>query len=242
MRLDKILAQSGLGSRSEVRQFIRSGQITINGLTVRDPGYSEENLEQQTICLAGNPVLYHRHKHLMMNKPAGLITAHQDNRHETIMALVPEIWINRGISPVGRLDRDTTGLLLLTTDGVLNHRLTSPRWEIWKTYQIVFSGEPLQECDVTRFKTGLTLSPAEQFRPARLTIIDHQSAELSIQEGKFHQVKRMFRAINRTVIQLHRIRIGPLRLDDSLEEGQIRELTDSEISALYEQVQLTGQD
>ncbi len=240
MRLDRLLSQSGHGSRSQVRHIIRSGRVSLGGQLLSDPGFLLDDEAMNQVRLDGQPVVFHRHLHLMMNKEAGLVTAHRDARHVTVVSQLPDHWKNRRLSPVGRLDRDTTGLLLLTTDGQLNHRLTSPRWQVWKTYQVQYSGPLLQQEAVDRFEAGLVLSAQQQLLPARLTVLAGHQALLSLQEGKFHQVKRMFEALGRQVIRLHRTQLGPLALDPNLAAGHYRSLSPSEVAALYAAVALNG--
>lgn len=238
MRLDRILSNSGYGTRSDVRQMIRNGRVSVAGITARDPGQAVSQQEMTAILLDGQKLAVRLHRHLMLYKPAGLITAMDDPHLPTIADLIPSAWKNSGITPVGRLDRDATGLLLLTNDGTLNHRLASPRWGVWKTYRVTYSGSPLGDTESRLFATGLILPDGQHCRPAILTLLPDNAADLAIHEGKFHQVKNMVQAVGRKVITLHRTTFGPLQLDESISPGGSRELTPAEAEALYKAVQI----
>lgn len=238
MRLDRILANSGYGSRSDIRQMIRDGRLSVGGIPIRDPGWSVPPQLIEAILLDGQTVSVRLHTHLMLNKPAGLVTALDDPRLPTIADLIPAAWQNSSIAPVGRLDRDATGLLLLTDDGTLNHRLASPRWGIWKTYRITYSGPALGDQECRLFAAGLALPDGQRCRPAILTRLPDNTADLAIHEGKFHQVKRMIKAVDREVVSLHRTAFGPLLLDDALPAGDCRLLTPDETAALYQAAEL----
>ena len=171
----------------------------------------------------------------MLHKPAGLLTAARDRKQPTVMDMLPEAYAAMGCMPVGRLDKDTTGLLLLTTDGELNHRLLSPKRHVWKTYEAEVDG-PLNQTDVEAFAAGVPLSDFTAL-PAEMEILSSGPllavARVRVHEGKFHQIKRMFEARERTVLRLTRLSFGPLALDPMLEPGEWRELTEAEIAALY---------
>lgn len=238
-RLDRVLAHLGLGSRTEMKQLIRRGRIAVNGVTAEDPGQHVDP-EADTILYDGEPVTYRRHFHVLFHKPGGYITAVDDPRKPTIMDVLPEPYHHRGIFPVGRLDKDTEGLLLLTTDGELAHRLLSPRWHVDKCY-FVRVDRPLDpEADPQAFAEGVLLTD-DNYRclPARLTILSPCEAEVVIQEGKYHQVKRMFGARGKRVVYLKRLQFGPLALGD-LPLGDARHLTEAEVSALYAAVSLAS--
>jgi len=236
MRLDRYLANAGHGSRSEVKDFIRRGLVRVDGQIIRDSGYAVREDGSQQVEVSGQTVILQRQVHLMLNKPAGLITAMEDPQHRTVAELIPSRWQSAGLFPVGRLDRDATGLLILTNDGTLCHRLASPRWQVWKTYRVMVDGRPFSEDERPVFKAGLRLSDGQICRPAELTILGDTHALLTIHEGKFHQVKRMMLSTGRQVIALHRLSVGPLQLDEKLAPGECRELTDKEIKALYDLV------
>lgn len=234
MRLDRWLVTLGVGSRSQVQKLIRQGAVTVGGAPVTDPACA---------CDTCAPLTLHRQpldgrlvRHVMLHKPAGLLTAARDKKQPTVMDLLPEAYAAIGCMPVGRLDKDTTGLLLLTCDGELNHRLLAPARHVDKTYLARVDG-PLTAEDVSAFANGLHLSDFDA-KPATLEILEPTLARVTVQEGKFHQVKRMFAAIGREVTQLHRETFGSLRLDEGLSPGQWRELTDDELRSLYADAQM----
>ena len=231
MRLDRWLATLSVGSRSEVKQWIRGGQAAVNGRIILDPALSFET-EQDRLALNGKELDGRVVRHVMLYKPAGILTAARDARQPTVMDLLPPVYQGIGCMPVGRLDKDTTGLLLLTCDGELNHRLLSPGRHVEKRYRALVEGE-LEEKDVEAFAAGMDLGDFTA-QPAKLTILRPSLAEVIIAEGKFHQVKRMFAAVGHEVLELHRCAFGPLELDPALQEGQWRELTAEEEKALRE--------
>ena len=231
MRLDRWLAALSVGSRSQVKQWIRGGQAAVNGRVILDPALSFET-EQDSLFLNGQELDGRVMRHVMMYKPAGLLTAARDTKQPTVMDLLPPVYRGIGCMPVGRLDKDTTGLLLLTCDGELNHRLLSPARHVEKRYRALVEGT-LEEKDIGIFAAGMDLGDFTA-QPAKLTILGPSLAEVVIAEGKFHQVKRMFSAIGHEVLELHRRSFGPLELDPSLAEGQWRELTADEEKALRE--------
>lgn len=234
MRLDRWLVTLGVGSRSQVQKLIRQGAVTVDGMPVTDPGGSCDT--SASLTLHRQPLDGRLVRHVMLNKPAGLLTAARDKKQPTVMNLLPDTYTAIGCMPVGRLDKDTTGLLLLTCDGELNHRLLSPARHVDKTY-LAHVNAPLTEQDVSAFAQGLHLSDFDA-RPARLEILAPCLGRVTVQEGKFHQVKRMFAAVGREVTQLHRETFGSLRLDESLPQGQWRELTDDELHGLYADAQM----
>ena len=229
MRLDRWLATLAAGSRSEVKQWIRGGQAAVNGQAVSDPARSFDP-EKDTLSLNGAVLDGRVCRHVMLHKPKGLLTAARDAKQPTVMDLLPPVYRSIGCMPVGRLDKDTTGLLILTTDGEMNHRLLSPGRHVDKRYRALVEGEP-DEKDAEAFAAGMDLGDFTA-QPAKLTIIGPSLAEVVISEGKFHQVKRMFSAVGHEVIELHRCAFGPLELDPALKEGQWRELTADELKAL----------
>jgi len=231
MRLDRWLATVSAGSRSEVKQWIRGGQAAVNGRVIRDPALSFET-ERDSIALNGKPLDGRVVRHVMLHKPAGLLTAARDAKQPTVMDLLPPVYRSIGCMPVGRLDKDTTGLLLLTCDGELNHRLLSPGRHVDKRYRALVEGK-LDEEDAEAFAAGIDLGDFTT-QPARLTILEPSLAEVVIAEGKFHQVKRMFAAVGHEVLELHRSAFGPLELDPALQAGQWRELTAEELLLLQQ--------
>ena len=235
LRLDRWLVTLGVGSRSEMQKLIRKGGVKVNGVMVKDPGAQvDENAAQLTVN--GAPVDGRLVRHVMLHKPAGLLTAARDKKQPTVMDLLPDVYAAIGCMPVGRLDKDTTGLLFLTTDGELNHRLLSPGRHVDKTYLAEVDG-PLDDTHVAAFAEGLHLSDFDA-QPAKLEIIAAQIGRVTVHEGKFHQIKRMFSAVGREVTKLHRETFGSLVLDPNLPEGQWRELTEDELSALYNDAQM----
>ena len=234
IRLDRWLVTLGLGSRSQVQKRIRAGEVTVDGRPVTDPG--QPCPETAALALNGAALDSRLQRHVMLHKPAGILTAARDRRQPTVMDLLPASFAPLGCMPVGRLDKDTTGLLLLTTDGELAHRLLAPGRHVDKVYRAVVDG-PLGERERQMFARGLDLGDFTS-QPAEMEILacaaDRAEARLTIHEGKFHQVKRMFEAVDRHVTELHRETFGPLRLDDGLAAGSWRDLTREELSALYQ--------
>lgn len=235
MRLDRWLTTLGEGSRSQLQKTIRQGKVTVDGRVITDPGYGCET-DTAVLCLNGQVLDGRLQRHVLLNKPSGLLTAARDKKQPTIMDLLPPVYASIGCMPVGRLDKDTTGLLFLTTDGELNHRLLSPTRHVDKVYRATVDG-PLTEADVAAFAAGLKLSDFDAL-PAKLEILSSTATEavalVTVQEGKFHQVKRMFSAVGREVTALRRLSFGPLKLDPALEEGAWRELTEDEMRSLYQ--------
>ena len=229
-RIDKLLALTGIG-RSEAKKLISSGRVAINGVVTRDSGAKST---PEALTLDGNPLFIETEVYLMIHKPAGVVTATEDKRFPTVVSLLPEKYQRRKIGPVGRLDRDVTGLVLLTTNGELAHRLISPKWKAEKTYRAVCEGR-LTDADIAAFASGMELSDFTA-KPAKLEIIaaddETSTADATLTEGKFHQVKRMFAAVGHPLTKLHRTRIGCVTLDDSLAEGDFRPLTEAEIAGL----------
>lgn len=235
LRLDRWLVTLGVGSRSEVQKLVKKGGVQVNHTPVRDPGQQVDETAA-VLTVSGQPLDGRLTRHVMLHKPAGLLTAARDRKQPTVMDLLPEVYSAIGCMPVGRLDKDTTGLLLLTTDGELNHRLLSPGRHVDKTYLAQVDG-PLDESHVAAFAAGLHLSDFDA-QPALLEIVGPQTGRVTVHEGKFHQIKRMFSAVGREVTQLHRETFGSLRLDPALPEGEWRELTNAELAALYQDAQM----
>jgi len=239
MRLDKALSDSGHGTRSEVRDLVRAGRVRVDGAVVRDPAFQLPEGAAERIEVDGEATRVRRFLHLMLHKPAGYLTALEDARQHTVAELIPPALATRGLAPVGRLDLDTTGLLLLTNDGTLGHRLANPKWHVDKVYHAwTEDGEPFDAHDVEAFADGLVLGDGTPCQPAALEILGPAEARLTLREGKFHQVKRMMQSTGRTVVRLHRESVGPLVLDASLPPGAVRELTDEEAALLYKAASL----
>lgn len=232
-RLDKVLAHLGLGTRKEVRALVKSGAVTINGLPATDPGLHVHAAESR-IEVQGRLLTYQCHYYIMLNKPAGVVSATEDRRDRTVLDLLPKDLRRPGLFPVGRLDRDTEGLLLLTDDGELAHRLLAPKKHVDKTYLARVEGV-LATADTEAFAAGVVLEDGSRTLPARLLPLrtgPESVAEVTIQEGKFHQVKRMFEALGKRVVYLKRLRMGPLDLNPSLLPGEARALLPEEVRAL----------
>ncbi|MBU9721061.1 MULTISPECIES: pseudouridine synthase [Bacillaceae] len=235
MRVDKLLANMGYGSRKEVKKLLKSGALNVNKEVVKD-GKVHVNTEDDEIEIFGELIEYRDYIYIMMNKPKGVISATEDNNERTVVDLLePEDALFEPF-PVGRLDKDTTGLMLLTNDGKLTHQLTSPKKKVDKRYRVHIDA-PLTVADEEALKEGVELDDGYVTKPAKLSYPNEESKTvilLTITEGKFHQVKRMFKARGRKVVALKRERIGSLLLDPSLEPGTYRELTDEELHLLYE--------
>lgn len=231
-RLDKVLANTGKGTRKEVKQLVKQRIVTVDGVVATDPGMHVIP-EQQLIEINGEPLLFKRWVFVMLNKPAGVISATEDALHETVVDLLPDEWRHK-VHPVGRLDIDTEGLLLLTNDGQLSHSLLSPKKKVDKEYFARIEGRVTDE-HIVAFKQGVTLDDGYETMPATLEILqsgDISEIHVTIMEGKYHQVKRMFAAFDLKVVYLKRVRMGPLLLDESLELGEFRELTEEELNSL----------
>ncbi len=233
-RLDKVLSNLGYGSRKEIKQAIKKGLIEVNGELVKDNGMQVDP-ETDKIVVNGEEIFYRKYIYLMMNKPDGVVSATVDNRDETVIDLLEVEHQVFNPFPVGRLDKDTVGLLLLTNDGELNHRLISPKWKVDKVYYAKID-KKVTEDDVKKFKNGITLDDGYVCKEAKLEILEatEEGSEvmITIQEGKYHQVKRMFEAVGKNVVYLQRVEFGTLKLDEDLEEGEYRELTEEEINIL----------
>lgn len=233
MRMDKLLANLGFGSRKEVKQLLKTGVVRVNDRVVKD-AKQHVDPNQETITLNGEVLHYKKNIYLMMNKPPGVISATEDEECETVIDLLTAEDQVFEPFPVGRLDKDTEGLLLITNDGKLAHQLLSPKKHVPKLYFAVIDGE-VTENDRNAFQNGVTLDDGYQTKPGELKIIKsgmYSDIELTITEGKFHQVKRMFEAVGKRVVYLKRISMGPLLLDESLELGEYRELTEEELVLL----------
>ena len=233
-RIDKILSNLGYGTRKDLKKIVKNGMVQVNGITIKDSAMKVDP-EKDKIVINGEEIFYREFIYLMMNKPAGVISATFDNKDETVIDLLEVEHQVFEPFPVGRLDKDTVGLLLLTNDGDLNHRLISPKWKVDKVYFAKIDQKVTEE-DIEKFKHGITLDDGYRCKEA---ILEMQKASeegseivLTIQEGKFHQVKRMFEAVGKKVTYLKRIEFGTLPLDEDLEEGEYRELTEEEIAIL----------
>ncbi|WP_374286828.1 pseudouridine synthase [Lactococcus sp.] len=240
MRLDKFLAEAGLGSRSEVKVLLKKGKVTVAGLVIKD-GRFQVDKNSTEVAFEGEPLIYQEYYYYLLNKPQGVVSATKDNLDSTVVDLLAAEDFRSDIFPVGRLDKNTEGLLILTNDGALGHDLTQPKKHVEKEYFAHIDGEVTAEI-VQKFADGLTLKNGEKVKPGEVFVektmeSKTQSGMMSeiriiIHEGKFHQVKRMFEAVGMYVLYLKRIRMGNLQLDADLSLGQYRTLTENEIESL----------
>ena len=237
MRLDKLLSMMGEGTRAAVREIIRAGRVTVDGVPARDAGM-QVDASLRRVCVGGRALEYKRVRHVMMNKPQNTLTAARDKKQRTVMDLLPPLYTAMGCMPAGRLDKDTEGLLIITSDGQLAHRIISPKKDVTKVYFARVDGT-LDESDIAAFAAGLHIKDGDgefDAKPAGLEILgtDGVCSEVRVRvsEGKYHQVKRMLASRGAPVAYLRREQIGALRLDPALAPGQWRELTDEEAALL----------
>ncbi len=238
MRLDRFLSKTGFGSRKDVKEIIKKGRATLNGHIVRSPKMALDPYGDE-VRVDGHLVEYQEFYYLMMNKPAGVISATEDLRQQTVLDLLPDFYRPLNLFPLGRLDKDTEGLLILSNDGKLAHRLLSPKKRVPKVYYAVIDGEVVHE-DISIFRRGIRLEEDFTTLPAELEIIRSGTpshVKVTIYEGKFHQVKRMFQAVGKKVIYLKRVAMGNLSLDESIAPGEARELSEEEINCLRNSVE-----
>ena len=230
-RLDKVLAGTGRWSRREVKLLVRQGLVQLNGAAAVS---AEEKCDPETavITVNGETVVLRRFTYVLLHKPGGVLTATEDRRQETVMELLPQELRRVGLAPVGRLDKDTEGLLLLTNDGELTHRLLSPKYHVDKRYFARVDGH-LTAAHAEAFAKGMTLGDGLKCLPARLEILPDNGCIVTVREGKFHQVKRMLASCGAPVVYLKRLSMGPLVLGDELGRGEHRMLRDEEVAALY---------
>ena len=232
-RLDKLLSKMGYGTRKEIKGIVKKGWVLVNQNVVKDSSRHVDPY-QDKIIVNGEELIYREYIYIMMNKPQGVISASFDPGIETVVDLLPEKYQIYDPFPIGRLDKDTEGLLLISNDGKLSHELLSPKKHIPKTYFAIVDGK-VDEEDVARFNEGVVLEDGYKTLPGQLRILksgELSEIELTIYEGKFHQVKRMFLAVGKTVTYLKRISMGNLKLDENLELGEFRELTEEELDIL----------
>lgn len=230
MRLDKYISSLTGMSRKDVKAALSRGRISVDDMPARDPAM-QLNERSARVKLDGSVLTFKRHTHIMMNKPAGVLTATEDRAQKTVLDILPDDMRVRDLGPIGRLDKDTTGLLLLSTDGQLAHRLISPRHHVDKEYIARVDGA-LDASDISAFADGIELADFTAL-PAELEIIEPSLARVILREGKYHQVKRMLASRGKPVIELKRVRMGAITLDTSLAPGQARELTPDEARELY---------
>ena len=231
-RIDKIISSQGQYSRSEVKKLIKGGRITLNGRVLKS---SDEKAgpDSCVIAIDGKPLGYKKHIYIMLNKPQGVVSATDDRDHKTVIDLVPKELKRAGLFPAGRLDGDTVGFVLITDDGDFAHRILSPKNHIMKTYHATLQ-RPVTQADIDAFRNGIELKDGTLCLEAQVKPLDSDEpmAEIKICEGKYHQVKRMFAALGNKVVYLKRVKMGELCLDESLKEGQCREITAEELELI----------
>lgn len=236
MRLDKLLANMGFGTRKTVKTLLKAKEVTVNGRVIKD-GKSQVDPDKDKVVVAGEAVEYQEFVYFMLHKPQGVVSATNDNLHKTVIDLLAPKDQVLDPFPVGRLDKDTEGLLLLTNDGTLAHNLLSPKKHVDKCYKATINGI-VNEQDIVAFKNGITLNDGFNCQSAELDILsidvdaEQSIIQVTIHEGKFHQVKRMFEAVGKSVTYLKRLSMGNLKLDETLEIGKYRQLTEEELSSL----------
>lgn len=230
-RIDKIISSQFNMSRSIARKVIRYGRVTVSGQIVRDPAFAVDPASSD-IEFRGQALNFKEHIYLLLNKPKGVLSASEDKTRQTVVDLVPEELRRNGLFPVGRLDRDTTGLLIITDDGDFTHRVLSPKKNIFKTYRVTLDGNVTEDM-IKAFEKGVTLADGTLCRPARLRPLSENVAEIQISEGRYHQIKRMFGTVGLGVNELERTGLGGLHLPENLGYGQCRELSKEELDAIF---------
>ncbi len=228
-RIDKIIASQGLYSRSDVKYLVSRKRVAIDGEVVRSSSQKADP-EKNVITIDGKPLTVKKQIYLMLHKPKGYVSATEDKEHQTVLALVPPEWKGRDLFPAGRLDKDTTGLMIITDDGVLAHNILSPRKHVQKVYGVELD-IPVTEEMQKGFAAGVELNDG-LCKEAKLVITGEKTAEVTLKEGRYHQIKRMFGCYGAKVMELHRIAMGDLYLPDDLAEGDCRELTEEELKKL----------
>lgn len=232
LRLDKLLADMGYGTRSEIKKEIAKGGVTVNGTVMKKPE-AKIDTKRDIVCIKGEKAVYARYEYFMLNKPAGVVSATMDRRERTVLDLI-EDKKRDDLFPVGRLDKDTEGLLLITNNGELAHQLLSPKKHVDKVYFARVRGTVTEE-DIKMFSEGLDIGDEKKTLPAQLSILSSgeiSETRITIREGRFHQIKRMFAAVGKEVVYLKRLGMGTLTLDESLAPGEYRRLTEEEVTGL----------
>ena len=235
MRVDKLLSNVGVASRAELKKYCKQGLISVNGKVINNPGVQVDS-ESDDIRFNGEKIVYREIVYIMLNKPDGYISATYDKYDPIVLDLIDQSYLVFEPFPVGRLDKDTEGLLVLTNDGQLAHRVLSPKKHVPKTYYAKIQGKVTEE-DILAFEKGVILDDGYETMPSQLKILksdDMSEIELTIHEGKFHQVKRMFESVGKKVVYLKRLSMGKLKLDESLGLGEYRELTEEEVKLIEE--------
>ncbi len=230
-RLDKIISSQFNMSRSIARKVIRYGRVTVGDSVVHDPAFSVDP-ENAEISFRGQALEFKEHIYILLNKPKGVLSASEDKKRQTVVDLVPEKLKRNGLFPVGRLDRDTTGLLIITDDGDFAHNVLSPKKEIFKTYKVTLDGNVTEDI-IKSFSAGITLADGTACRPAKLKALEENIAEIKICEGRYHQIKRMFGTVGLGVNELERTALGGLKLPESLAFGDCRELSKEELECIF---------
>ena len=230
MRLDKYLNDILNLGRKDLHRIIKAGRITVNGEVQTSPDHKISE-DSDVVCMDGENIMYRKYFYYMMNKPDGYVTAMEDRRQATIADLLPKAVLDQNVFPVGRLDKDTTGLIFLTNDGQFAHRMISPKYSVEKVYHVGFQGDLRDDAEIL-FQQGIHLDDGTVCLPAKLERDDEKKCIVTVTEGKYHQVKRMIAAVGGTVISLHRQEIGGISLDPTLDRGEIRQLTDNELCIL----------
>lgn len=233
-RIDKVITSQGTMTRAGVKRLLKTGAVTVNGKTVKDPGLHVEPATD-IISVSGKQLCYRKFVYIMMNKPAGVLSASRDPKAKTVIDLLPEEFRRPGLFPAGRLDKDTTGFVLITDDGDFAHRILSPGRHVDKLYEAQLD-RPVGEKETALFAQGLTLDDGLTCMGARLEPLEglpYPAARVTVCEGKFHQVKRMFAAVDRTVLALKRLAIGSVVLDSALAPGECREITEKELGSIF---------
>lgn len=235
MRVDKLLSNVGVASRAELKKYCKQGLISVNGKVINNPGVQVDS-ENDDVRFNGEKIVYREFVYIMLNKPDGYISATFDKYDPIVLDLIDQSYLVFEPFPVGRLDKDTEGLLVITNDGQLAHRVLSPKKHVPKTYYAKIQGKVTEE-DILAFEKGVILDDGYETMPSQLKILksdDMSEIELTIHEGKFHQVKRMFESVGKKVVYLKRLSMGKLKLDESLKLGEYRELTEEEVKLIEE--------
>ena len=234
-RLDKLIANSGTLSRKEVQKLIKTGEVRVNGVSVRDRGFTVDP-ENVSVTVGGEELNLKKYVYIMLNKPEGVVSAARDDREKTVIDLVPGELKKKNLFPAGRLDRNTTGFVLITDDGDFAHRILSPKNHVEKTYEARLA-EPIGTVSLEKIAEGITLGDGTECLPAKLRVLEdgeNPLIEVKICEGKYHQIKRMFAAAGNAVIELKRVQIGSLPLDSNLAAGECRLLNEDEVKKISE--------
>jgi 16S rRNA pseudouridine516 synthase len=228
LRLDRMLSGEGLGTRKEIKQMMGRGAVTVNGKCASRPEI-KVNTDEDVVCMQGVQIVYREHIYIMMNKPAGVISASDDPKEPTVIDLLPKELRRPGLFPAGRLDRDTEGLLIITDDGKFAHSILSPKKHVSKQY-IAIIDAPVTPDQIEIFENGIIIDGGYACLPAKLEIVEETRVRVTIHEGKYHQIKRMFEALGREVLYLKRTDVGGLSLDKRLALGQSRQLAENELA------------